>query len=184
MSDNKFQIDRLLREVRQNRDRLLEYLFHRYYHQFFLMAMEFIRDSQQAKDVMQEIFIALSARLHELNTTESVEDFLRVATRDACMQYRQQLRDKNKNDACLNNLPAVDDHTAENALIQAEVILTIEKEIDKLPKERKKVVMHWYEGFSYKEIANKLDLSEQTVRNQKSLAILNLRKALFKKIFE
>lgn len=184
MIDNKFQIDRLLREVRQNRDRLLEYLFRLYYQQFFLMAISFIKDSQQAKDVMQEIFIALLARLHELNSTESVEEFLREATCNACSQYLQQVRDKNQHNAGLAGLPAIDDHTAENALIQAEVILTIEREIDKLPKERKKVVKHWYEGFSYKEIATKLDLSEQTVRNQKSLGMLNLRKALLKKIFE
>jgi RNA polymerase sigma factor (sigma-70 family) len=182
MKDNNFQINRLLREVRQNRDRLLEHLFHCYYHQFFSMAIQLIRDTQQAQDMMQDIFIALSARLHELNTAESVEHFLHVATRDACSQYRQQLRDKNKQDAGLN-LPAIDEQTAENALIQAEVLLTIEREIDKLPKERKKVVKHWYEGFSYKEIAARLNLSEQTVRNQKSLAMLKLRKALFKKIF-
>lgn len=182
MKDNNFQINRLLREARQNRDQLLEHLFHSYYHRFFSMAIQLIRDPQQAQDMMQDIFIALSARLHELSTAESVEDFLHMATRDACLQYRQQLRDKNKQDARLS-WSAIDEQTAENALIQAEVLLTIEQEIDKLPKERKKVVKHWYEGFSYKEIATRLNLSEQTVRNQKSLAMLTLRKALFNKIF-
>jgi RNA polymerase sigma-70 factor (ECF subfamily) len=147
------------------------------------MAIQFIRDPQQAQDMMQEVFIALSLHLHELNTAESVEQFLTDATRDVCMQYRQQLRDKNRQDAGLATWPAIDEHTAENALIQAEVLLTIEREIDKLPKERKKVVKHWYEGFSYKEIAAELGLSEQTVRNQKSLAMLSLRKALCKKIY-
>jgi RNA polymerase sigma-70 factor (ECF subfamily) len=177
------QINRLLSEVRKNRDHLLEYLFHRYYHQFFCLAIQFIHDPQQAKDVMQEIFIELFNRLHELNTAESVEVFLHTATRDACLQYRQQLRNTTRNNAALTGLTAIDEHTAENALIQAEVLLTIEQEIEKLPKERKKVVKQWYEGFSYKEIAAKLHLSEQTVRNQKSLAMFTLRKALWKKIF-
>jgi len=183
MKDNNFQIDRLLCEVRQNRDRLLEYLFSCYYHRFFSMAIQFIHDPQQAQDLMQEIFIALSIRLHELNTAESVEAFLTEATRNACLQYRQQLREKYRNDAGLATMASIDEHTAENALIQAEVLLTIEREIDKLPKERKKVVKHWYEGFSYKEIAAELGLSEQTVRNQKSLAMLSLRKALGKNIY-
>lgn len=177
------QINRLLSEVRQNRDHLLEYLFHRYYHQFFCLAIQFIHDPQESKDVMQEIFIELFNRVHELNTAENVELFLHSATREACLRYRQQLRDINRNYAGLADLPAIDEHTAENALIQAEVLLTIEQEIEKLPKERKKVVKQWYEGFTYKEIALKLHLSEQTVRNQKSLAMFTLRKALWKKIF-
>ena len=183
MSDNNFQINRLLHEVRNNRDRLLESLFHSYYNRYFSMAMEFIHDKEQAQDMLQEIFIALSVCVHELNTVESVEAFLGTATRDACVQYRQQLRDKYKQDAQLINQRTVDHHTAENALIQAEVLHTIEQEIDKLPKERKKVVKYWYEGSTCKEIAAKLDLSEQTVRNQKSLAMVTLRKALYKKIF-
>jgi RNA polymerase sigma-70 factor, ECF subfamily len=183
MKDNNSQIDLLLREVRQNRDQLMEQLFHNYYHRYYLMAMQLIRNSEQAQDMMQEIFIRLSECVHELTTSNHVEEFLRVATRDACVQYRQQLKDKYKHDAGLAQLPAIDEHTAENALIQAEVLLTIEREIDKLPKKRKRVVRHWYEGFSYKEIARELGLSEQTVRNQKSLAMLSLRKALLKKIF-
>ncbi|MGB8193831.1 MAG: sigma-70 family RNA polymerase sigma factor, partial [Chitinophagaceae bacterium] len=72
-----------------------------------------------------------------------------------------------------------------SAIINAEVMTEINKEIGKLPRQCKRIFLLSYtEGFSNEQIAKLLGLSEHTVRNQKARAVALLRKRISKvKIF-
>jgi RNA polymerase sigma-70 factor (ECF subfamily) len=69
----------------------------------------------------------------------------------------------------------------ENELIYADLKAGIDKIIDELPSQRKKVfIMSNFEGFSNKELATLLNLSVRTIEVHKSLALQTIRKALKK----
>jgi RNA polymerase sigma factor (sigma-70 family) len=55
--------------------------------------------------------------------------------------------------------------------------------IKKLPPQRKRILNEWLNGLSFEQVAEKMKLSSQTIRNQKSLAIATLKKALSDKKF-
>lgn len=56
--------------------------------------------------------------------------------------------------------------------------------IDKLPEKRRRILlMHKRDGLKYSEIAEQLDISERTVRNQLSRALKTLREGANKLYF-
>ena len=73
----------------------------------------------------------------------------------------------------------------EEKIISEEIIQLWEEKIKRLPEQRQKVFrMSRLEGLTYAEIAKKLDLSENTVRNQVQIAVQSLicLLALFKQL--
>ena len=76
--------------------------------------------------------------------------------------------------------PGIEDDTesALNAIIEEEVHREIIAAIDKLPPERRRVVELSMVGYSQEEIAEKLNISVNTVKTQKRKAYAFLREKL------
>ena len=76
--------------------------------------------------------------------------------------------------------PGIEDDTesALNAIIEEEVHREIIAAIDKLPPERRRVVELSMVGYSQEEIAEKLNISVNTVKTQKRKAYAFLREEL------
>ena len=76
--------------------------------------------------------------------------------------------------------PGLEDDTesALNAIIEEEVHREIIAAIEKLPPERRKIVELSMMGFSQEEIADKLEISVNTIKTQKRKAYAFLREEL------
>ena len=76
------------------------------------------------------------------------------------------------------NYLALKDETS-NQLLFKELQQRIEQAIDKLPHRCKEIfLLSRYEGLKYKEIADKLKISNKTVENQIVEALKRIRKAI------
>jgi RNA polymerase sigma-70 factor (ECF subfamily) len=77
--------------------------------------------------------------------------------------------------------------TAETERVKANLLHDMYKEIEKLPKQRRKILrLYFFEQKSTTEIAEQMDLSPQTVLNHKTKAINSLRESglQFKWLFD
>ena len=129
------------------------------------------------QDFAQEAFVRLWARRGKLREDGSLKALLYTTVRNACLdQFRTETR-REKLQSTHGNLrsgrtPFEDVHGAELQRLAAAAVA-------KLPKKRQEVFrLIREEGFSYKETAQILDLSEQTVANHMSLAMADLRVAI------
>ncbi|NLJ33620.1 MAG: FliA/WhiG family RNA polymerase sigma factor [Firmicutes bacterium] len=78
--------------------------------------------------------------------------------------------------SAVNMFPSSQASEPESLLAQAEIKEIIAKAIDKLPeRERLVVSLYYYEGFTLKEIATTLEVSESRVSQLHTKAILRLR---------
>jgi RNA polymerase sigma-70 factor, ECF subfamily len=140
-------------------------------------------DAQIAEDAAQETFIQAWLHLASYRPQTSLRNWLyRIAFNAATDMLRKE---KHILPNALEDLPLKDPQLGPEALFsQAERIDAIQKAVLSLPDAcRAVLVLREYEGLSYQEIADTLDIPVGTVMSRLSYARKLLREKLEQKLF-
>ncbi len=140
-------------------------------------AGQTLPDGSDPQDIVQEAFVRLWTRRATLRQDGSIRALLYTTVRNACLdeirtsRRRQKLRSIECGPSPSPG-PYEDTQGAELHRLAAAAVA-------KLPERRREVFrLVRAEGMSYREAAEVLGLSEQTVANHMSLALADLRTAL------
>jgi RNA polymerase sigma-70 factor (family 1) len=153
-----------------------EQLFRTHYPRLCAFAATFLKDKEEAEEIVQTMFCRLWEQRESLDITISVQAYLFRAVRNASLNQikKTQIRDAYKvmNLEELNNNPEFQpDRTTEKELSKR-----IEKAIADLPEQCRLVFkLSRFEELKYKEIAEQLNISIKTVENQMGKALKRLR---------
>jgi len=163
---------------KQKRD--IEETFRCYYKPLCLYAMHYLHDMDLVEDVVQDCFVELWERMNAEKTVSSVKSYLYMMVRNRCLDTL-----KKDNQIDYNSIPSdleniiQDEEAEERSLIEARLWTAI----DSLPERCREVfLLSKRDGLKYKEIADKLDISVNTVENQVSKALRILKEGS-KKIY-
>lgn len=176
MVTNQKTDKRLLEELCLGDENAFRHLFDRHWETLFAFVSRVIGEDDQAKDIVQNAFIAVWKNKNQLLISDSLLPYLyKVAKNEAISLFRKNKVRFDGMDALAQNLHAADN--PENLLITKELKSTIEFEVVKMPISMKKCFqLSRYENKSIRDIAEELSLSEQTVKNNISEALNRLRK--------
>lgn len=114
-----------------------------------------------AADIAQDCFIALWQKRNEVH--KNVKSFLFACVHNKCVTHLRLKKGRDKINNDLKYFENISDDYIESQITKGEYIERIIKEINTLPEARKKVIKLFYGGFTPKEIATILDISESTV---------------------
>ena len=111
---------------------------------------------------------------------------LRIAHNQVIDHFRQnkQQNQVTESDAGYDilNSRKFSDTTVEDHMVSAQIESDVRKLIDYLPDEQREVVMmRYYSGLSFKEIAEQTDVSINTALGRMRYALINLRKMIQEK---
>lgn len=156
-----------------------ELLFRQYYGPLCSHAVRFVYNREVAEDLVAEVFYTFwKKKLHEQITT-SFRAYLFTSVRNKSLTYIKWEFDKEKSEELEENDKASSTLEPDEVMEFDELYLHIEKTINLLPPQCQKVfLMSRFEGKSYKEIAEKLNVSGKAVEAHISKALVTLRKAL------
>nr|WP_305121166.1 sigma-70 family RNA polymerase sigma factor [Pedobacter xinjiangensis] len=151
-----------------------EQLYERYWPEVYAMIYRRICDRETTKDIVQEIFINLWRYRDRIIAERSLAPWLNVtAKKQAISWYRKQTSTRQREMLYQQDgtLP-----TSSTILEAKELQDLLDSEVEKMPVNMKQAFqLSRYENKSIKEIAAELSLSEQTVRNNISMALERLR---------
>lgn len=157
-----------------------EYLYDQYWKQLFGIALKFLGSPDESKDVVQELFVELWVKKDFLQIQSSLSGYLHQALKNRILNFIRSKSIKDKYVDLLmierQNINSVEtDHYLNfKALDQA-----FHQEIEALPEKCAQIFrMNKIEDYSIPEIAQKLDLSPQTVKNQLQKASKRIRQNL------
>ena len=159
--------------------RAYEQLYRRYSRLLFNYAMKKLRNEEQAKDIIQEFFTELWAKRETTVFSTNIAGYFFSAINNRIINYflRENVKLKFVNYVA-DNLQGVISNT-DHLIRENQLMELIEKEIQRLPPKMRVVFeMSRKQHLSYKEIADKLEISESTVENQVSNALFRLRTKL------
>ena len=148
-----------------------------------------VKDRDVADDIFQETFIKVIRVLSEgryVETGKSLSWVLRIAHNQVIDHFRQnkQQNQVTESDAGYDilNSRKFSDTTVEDHMVSAQIESDVRKLIDYLPDEQREVVMmRYYSGLSFKEIAEQTDVSINTALGRMRYALINLRKMIQEK---
>lgn len=169
----------LIDKVKSNHTPAFEEIFKRYWEPLFVFALKKLKDEDDAKDVVQDVFINLWIRSSSLVITETLEKYLFSSVRYELLykiskSIKKEQKIKHYRDVVMPEFTA-----ALDPVQQKELRAAIDQQIDSLPDRLKQIYrLSKEDNLSIKEIANMLELSEQTVKNQLSIALKKLRVGL------
>lgn len=155
-----------------------------YYAALCYFAFKIVEDQEDAKDLVEDVFVKVLHNKSTITETENIRAYLYTAVKNSCLSHlKVSTRVKERQWHYNSNLPSEEQDCA-NELIQAEVLREVMKVIDKLPGHAGKIIkMSYFESLKNDEIAELLGISVQTVKNLKSKGLDSLRRLLKPNVF-
>lgn len=145
-----------------------------------------VKDNDVADDILQETFIKVVRVIDEgryADTGKFLSWILRIAHNQVIDHFRSQKNAKtvSESDAGYNMLGTLRfaERTVEDAMISSQIEEDVRRLIERLPAEQREVVMmRYYSGLSFQEIADQTDVSINTALGRMRYALINLRKMI------
>ena len=133
----------------------------------FRLAWSIVRDSAEAEDIVQDMFVKLWSKIDEWDNIENLEAYCFRATKNLALDRMESLEIRKTENISpeLESSTFTDRVTPFNKLEETERYTLLYNCIDQLPEKQKMVFqLREIEGMSYREIADTLQMSEEMVK--------------------
>lgn len=150
-----------------------------YQGKIFLFALRLTKSEAEAKEVVQEVFVKIWERRERINPEKNFSSYILTITKNLILdKLKKAARDKIIQEKIYQNMLALQ-NTSVDRLIEKEFARLYQQAVDRLTPQRKIVFMlSREEELTYEEIAQKLGISTNTVRNQMSDSLKSIREYL------
>ncbi len=148
-----------------------------------------VKDRDLAEDLFQETFIKVVRVIDEgryVDNGKFLSWVLRIAHNQVIDHFRMQRQDKtvNESDSGYDILGSLrfTEGSVEDALVSEQIERDIRRLVKLLPDEQREVVMmRYFAGLSFKDIAEQTNVSINTALGRMRYALINLRKIIREK---
>jgi RNA polymerase sigma-70 factor (ECF subfamily) len=168
INDSDNSLITLLQKGDMNAFRLL---FEKYSTRLYLFSKKYLRDKEDAEDLINEVFLKIWENRISLKTNTSFKAYLFTI---AYNNIRQKFLKKGREEKYVKLFAK--EYLDENSLDEEQLdymlfVKQVNQLIESLPERRKEIFcLSYKEELKNREIADRLNLSEQFVKNQLSVA--------------
>ncbi len=161
--------------------RAFSVLFDYYWKDLYAYVNRLVKDKDESVDIVQDTFTSLWQQREQLAKVKSLKGYIyAMVHHKAILFIKNSVRHRNYLDTMASYFPESIE-TTEEELDAHELEMFINKEIENLPPRMREIfLLSRFEQLSYKEIAIKLAIAENTVRKQISFSLKYLRMKLSK----
>lgn len=181
--NNIYNERELLLKMVEGDEAAVKELFTAYYKPLVFFAARLLGSTEDAEDVVIQVFTKLWTSREQLGAVKQLKSFLYTTVKNASLDLMRQQKK-------FQSLQVSDDFWKEKAAddnlgleaTRAEVIKIIYEQINELPDKCKQVfLLSYIEGLSTQQVADTLGISVSNVTSQRSRAIQLLRKSILDK---
>ena len=167
------------KDRQQSLERKFSETFRQYEQPLHTLALRLTKSDEVASDIIQEVFMKLWEHRERIAEIQNLEAWLyRVTENKVIDSLRKAAADRRLREKIWSSLQQIVDE-ADQPLASREYEQIIRKAIDGLPTQRKLIYrMNKERGLSYQQIAEELNISRHTVKNQLFTAVQSVRRFL------
>lgn len=150
-------------------------IFERYSNLLLQHAFRLLANDEEAHDVVQDVFLQIWEKRESLTFRISLSAYLFTAVKNRIFKLFSHQKVILRYIDFIGAFMVEGYNIVEDELLSKELTKLIEKEIANLPEKMREVfILNKKENLSYKEIADRLNISDQTAKQQvyKALKIL------------
>lgn len=168
----------LLSALRQDNKEAFSLLFQKYYTDLVLFCGNFVKDKSSCEDIVQSIFLKLWNDRMSIRIETSLKSYLLRAVRNSCFDEFRHLEIVRQYESDPDH-SVLDSYDTENYILYSDLSAHLQQALAQLPAAyREAFEMNRFAGLKYREIAEKLNVSERTVEVRVGKALEILRKQL------
>lgn len=155
-----------------NKEKLLRDIFNEHYQHLCFYAGKYIKDQDDAKDIVQEVLVGILEKDVNFNNPLALKAYLYTTIYHSCMNSLKSDNIHDRHHARIRRESEEADH--KNYMvdrIEDEVMWELFSAIEQLPEECKKIFkLSYIEGYDIQAVADTLDISIHTVKSQRARA--------------
>ncbi|WP_254778992.1 RNA polymerase sigma-70 factor [Pedobacter sp. ok626] len=145
----------------------------------FVFIKRRVGDTDDAKDILQELFVDLWVKRETIEITTKASSYLYAAVRYKMLNFIERNATQKRYVDAIESINEQDMVMTDHLVREKQLASIIERNVDALPKKMKEVfLLSRQVNLTYVEIADKLNISKLTVRAQVKNAIKILRERL------
>ena len=170
---------KLIEGIQQGEMKAFKQFFESFYAPLCLFAQKYVDDEEAALDIVQDAFVYFWEKKKCIISVNSAKSYLYKTVKNKSLNYLRSC--KKEKDAHLEYLES--ELYFRDNIIEEEAYQVIYNEIKILPPQSQRVIELSLDGLKNNEIAEKLDISVNTVKTLKLRAFKTLRVKLKDQIF-
>lgn len=175
-----------IEEIRNGNRDAFEQLFQAYFDDLHRFVWGYVKREDIAEELVQDIFVKVWKKRHLLDPDQSIKSYMYKIGRNLAidfLRHRSTVQEWEAEKKALHkfsNNPTYLDERVDRQMVLEEV----KSAIQQLPERRRLIfVLSRYNGLTYKEISETLDISVNTVETQ-IVRALNTLRSKFSSIFD
>ena len=166
----------LVKALKEGNQLAFSIVYKTYAAQTFSLAFKYLLNKELAEDAVQNLFLKLWLKKDEIDETKPINRYLFTMLKNDLLNT---LRDSKKNiyllEDCLSMVLELEDNS-QNENLKQEQMNIIQQALEQLSPQRRKVFEMKVSGkYSNQEIADKLNLSINTIKFQYSQSLKQIR---------
>lgn len=175
---NHIETEEFIKELKAGKESAFDSLFRGRYKDLCRFAWSFVGDYSVAEDIVQELFSTIWRKREAIDERQSVDSYLYVSVRNACYTYLKTKKQNVELAALMDEviIPEIE------YITESPVLRVLWNTVEALPLQCKvifKLVV--LEDMKYQEVAERMDISVNSVKTQMKIAYRELRGKLDKK---
>ncbi|UZR98824.1 RNA polymerase sigma factor [Chondrinema litorale] len=171
----------LVQDLKAGNETAFQKLFHKYYHKIFFYALSYLKIKEDAEEIVHDTFVQIWNTKNGLDDQKSFEGYVRTISRNLIYN---QIKKKSYHQLYLDYIKSKKEEASCNTEEQinfAELKQLTNEAFENLPPRRKEIYrLSRIEGLTHQEIAKTLGITVNTVKDQMSKALTDIRKYLTK----
>lgn len=154
-------------------------IYEYYQGKVFLFAFRLTKSKLDAEEVVQEVFVRLWEKREKIKIEKNLNNYVLTITKNLILDgLKKAAYDKTMQQRIYENMQVLQDASVDQ-LIEKEFARFYQQAIDRLsPRQKVVFILSREEELTYDEIAEKLGVSKNTVRNQMSDSLKSIREYL------
>ncbi|MBC5622864.1 MULTISPECIES: RNA polymerase sigma factor [Butyricimonas] len=164
----------LIKQIARGDEGAFKALYEEFFHVLLAVACKYV-EREVAEDIVQDVFFKLWSTPQKFLHTTDLRFYLYRSVQNGCLNY---IRNKKVEEGYRNKAEMVTEDFFYNVLLEEEIFIRLRKAVDELPEKYRVVINLNLDGLSDKEIAERLGITLDAVKQQKKRGKERLREHL------
>lgn len=169
----------LLQALQKGNEDAFGVLFNTYSKRLYYVAFQYLNDREETLEIVQEVFYRVWLNRENINPELPFIPFIIKIAKNIIINKSRKRLVENAYLSFLEYKGETSSFPTEDTVLFGEITEIVNQLIDKFPPKRKEIfTLSRQSGFTNREIAQKLQISESTVENQINKALKTLKSKL------
>jgi RNA polymerase sigma-70 factor (ECF subfamily) len=169
----------LMLEIKADNMFAFDVLYRRYSKKVYKFGYSILKSTEDSENLIQDVFLNFWENRRNIEKDSSIKSYIFTITYNSAISF---IRKKARESEFVEYLKALQQTSEEPVNVELEykeLSNKLEEIINKLPQRQKEVYqLHRIEGLNYKQIAERLHISVNTIENHMASALKTIRKNL------